>query len=82
MPPAGVSTATQLPAVMPRAAAVSGCISISGSGARLRRLGTARCWVWQNTDAFAQVSTSGNRLTSSGRATGPERGSTNAGSGE
>ena len=29
---------------MPRACAASGCSSTSGSGARLRRLGSARCW--------------------------------------
>ena len=37
-----------------------------GIGARWRRLGRARCWVWQNRAGLAQVSISGNRAARSG----------------
>jgi hypothetical protein len=43
--PVGVSMLTQSPAAMPRRVAVAGCDITSGSIARRRRLGSARCWV-------------------------------------
>jgi hypothetical protein len=43
--PVGVSMLTQSPAAMPRRIAVAGCDITSGSIARRRRLGSARCWV-------------------------------------
>ena len=73
--PSGVSIDTQSPSAIPRACAAAGCSATSGYGARLRRLGSARCWVWQNSDDFALVRTSGKRAARSGRATGPIGGS-------
>ena len=45
MLPIGVSRVTQLPSAISRDAAASGCNSISGCGARLLKLGNARCCV-------------------------------------
>jgi hypothetical protein len=57
--PLGVHTSTQSPFPMPRSAAVSRCISIAGSGARLRSRATLRCWVSQKCKDLAQVRISG-----------------------
>ncbi len=54
-----VRTLTQSPAAMPRCAAVLGCSVTSGSRARRRSAGSARCCVWQNSVGLAQVRTSG-----------------------
>ena len=69
IPPAGVRTSTQSPFLIPRAEAVAGFSSISACNARLRRLGSARCWVWQNRLGFAQVRIKGKEAVRSGRAT-------------
>ena len=54
---------------MPRSAAAAGCSSTSGSRARRRRLGSARCWLSQNCVCLAQVRISGKRSARSGRET-------------
>jgi hypothetical protein len=46
-----------------------------------RRLATLRCWVSQNHNGLAQVSTSGKRSARSGRDRGLIEGSTNSGNG-
>ena len=58
---------TQSPALMPRAAAVSGCSSTWGSGAARRSSAIWRCWDSQKRSDLAQVRTSGYSATRSGR---------------
>ena len=82
MLPCGVSREIQSPAVIPRAAAVDGCISTCGSRALLRSEATCRCWVSQKNSDFAQLSTSGYRSARSLRERGLMSGSSKAGSGE
>ena len=71
----------RVPSAMPRASAAAGWTSTAGYAARLRWLGNARCWVWQNNVDFALVRTTGSCATRSGRDAGPTGGSVNSGNG-